>query len=77
MERSELKDRIKEIVLNSDRPIDVNHIAKEVECTWFLVYRMLMEIILDDIERNNPEVMDALPFRPLKTTKSMVFVPQT
>jgi hypothetical protein len=76
MNKDELKDKVKTIVLNSKDPIDVNTIAKQVGCAWFTIFRTLMEIFIEELEEKSPEVFEGLDIRPLKTTKSLVFIPQ-
>ena len=74
--REQLKEKIKSIVSNSDKPIDVNTISKIIGCSWYVTYKTLMDIFIEEIEEKHPEILDGLDIRPQKTTKSMIFIPQ-
>lgn len=75
-ERKMLKEQIKYTVLNSKKPMDVYNIAKTLDCTSYIVARMLLEMILENIEEIEPEILERLDIRPLKTTKSLILIPQ-
>ncbi len=72
-----LKQQIKSIVLNSDQAIDVYNISKEIGCTSYIIVKLLLENLIEELERKNPEIFKELEIRPLKTTKSLVFIPQS
>nr|MDO8082352.1 hypothetical protein [Candidatus Freyarchaeota archaeon] len=73
----DLKEQIRRIILSSPKPIDIGTIAKQVDRHWFTVFRIVCELFFEDLEgKVPPEILKKLEIRPVKTTKSFVFVPQ-
>ena len=69
---AQLKDAVLQIIYESDVPVDVKTIADKLNVHWFTAYRTIAEIVLEDVIAN-PELLDKLRIRPIKTTRGWLF----
>jgi len=70
-----LKDEIMEFIRGASRPLDINHIAKHFNLSWWPTYRIITEIIIDHL-KDDPGGAAALPFVLIKSTKSFIVFPK-
>lgn len=68
------KMRVIELITRSETPVDINHIANALDIHWFTAYRLVTEIILEELQKH-PSMLRYFPFVLLKSTKSLVIVP--
>lgn len=73
MEKS-LKERFLGLIQETEIPIDVNYVAHALGVHWFTAYRIVTEIILAELQKH-PEMTRNFPYLLLKSTKSLVIVP--
>ena len=69
-----LKTQVIELVAQSEIPVDINYIATTLGIHWFTAYRLVTEIILEELQKH-PNMLQYFPFMLLKSTKSLVIVP--
>jgi len=69
-----LKERFLGLLQETDIPIDVNYVAHALGVHWFTAYRMVTEIILAELQKH-PEMTRNFPYLLLKSTKSLVIIP--
>lgn len=75
MNDKELKEKILNIIKGSNKPLDINHIAKHLNLSWWPTYRLITEIIIDKL-KGNPGGAAELPFVLMKSTKSFIVFPK-
>lgn len=71
----QLKEQILEVIREAKRPLDINHIAKHLNLSWWPTYRLITEIVLDKL-KSNPGGAAELPFVLIKSTKSFIVFPK-
>jgi hypothetical protein len=72
----DLEKEIRRIILSAREPIDISKIAKRVNKHWFTVSNIVWKLFFEEIEQKAPETLKKVSIRPLKTTKSFVFIAQ-
>lgn len=75
LSNAELRNRLFEIVEKADRPLDINHIAKEMGMSWWPTFKLITEILLEEL-KVHPEALEELPFVLIKSTKSFLIFPR-
>jgi len=75
LDEEELKQKIVEFIREARRPLDVNHIAKHFNLSWWPTYRLITEIIIDKL-KGDPGGAAELPFVLIKSTKSFIIFPK-
>ncbi len=75
MDEEELKQKIVEFIQEARRPLDINHIAKHFDLSWWPTYRLITEIIIEMLE-SDPGGAAELPFVLIKSTKSFIIFPK-
>lgn len=65
-------------VLRSHRneSIDINTVAKESGLSWFAAYRILTELIFEELSDKHKAAVKDLSIVPEMTTKGLMFRPQ-
>jgi hypothetical protein len=71
----ELKEKILAFIRKARRPLDINHIAKHFDLSWWPTYRLITEIIIDKLKAD-PGGTAELPFVLIKSTKSFIIFPK-
>jgi hypothetical protein len=75
MKDEELKDKMLAFVREANKPLDINHIAKHLNLSWWPTYRLITEIIIETL-KSDPGGATELPFVLIKSTKSFIVFPK-
>jgi len=68
------RERLLKLVNEATKPLDINYIAEKLGLGWWPTYRLVTSLFLEEVQQH-PEIMMKLSFVCLKSTKSMVVVP--
>ena len=73
METQDKGRQVLTVVKSNENPVDVNHVATQLNVHWITAYKLIMEHILNDLKNNHRETLQKLTLIPIKTTKGWIF----
>lgn len=68
------KEQLLKLVSEATKPLDINYIAEKLGLGWWPTYRLVTSIFLEEVQQH-PEIMQKLSFVCLKSTKSLLVMP--
>jgi hypothetical protein len=75
-EEQEQKNRTEllKLIDEATQPLDIHHLSQKLGLAWWSTYRLVTSLFLEEVQQH-PEIMAKLSFVCLKSTKSLVVMP--
>jgi hypothetical protein len=74
MSDKQLRERLLKLIEEAKSPLDVTYIAQQLGISWWSSYKLVTGTFLEELQQY-PEVLRDLPFVCMKSTKSLIVVP--
>jgi len=72
---SDLKQKLLSVITESDKPLDVQRVARLLGIPWWPAYKLVTEVMIEELQKR-PTVLRELPFVVWKSAKNMIIVPR-
>jgi hypothetical protein len=74
MSDKQLRERLLKLIEEAKSPLDITYIAQQLGISWWSSYKLVTGTFLEELQQY-PEVLRDLPFVCMKSTKSLIVVP--
>jgi len=74
MPDKQLRGKLLKLIEEANRPLDVTYIAQQLGISWWSSYKLVTATFLEELQQY-PQVLRDLPFVCMKSTKSLIVVP--
>jgi len=68
------RKKIIDLIRSEPRPMAVGTIAKKVGLKWWSTFKLIADLVLEELQTRSPEALQSLSIVPLKTSKDWILV---